>query len=197
MGQLRIKADEYEYKEADRRLKEQFISGTNVDNIITEIMWESSTVKKISKIFSEQVLTQVRRVEAQRAQTALIETTKDNKEINTVKRHEQKNNTPHRTKSNRRETHKHVYTVEIHTSREDAWQEMLRIQEGKTFWESMQKPEQTDPQRWQEIKNCSWHEPKQWESRGSNTGVWHSKIKSFQLSHQISFNCKTKDKSSQ
>ena len=36
MGYLRIKGSECSYKEKDRRLKEQFINGINVDNMITE-----------------------------------------------------------------------------------------------------------------------------------------------------------------
>ena len=39
VGYLRMKANEYEYKEKDRRLKEQFINGIKDDKLMTEIIW--------------------------------------------------------------------------------------------------------------------------------------------------------------
>ena len=61
-----------------------------------------------------------------------METTKDNKEFDTMKRHEQKNNTPYRAKSNRRETliscthYEYSHMLNI-------WKEMLIMLEDKPF----------------------------------------------------------------
>ena len=49
---------------------------------------------KTKEITSVHVLTWARRVEAQRAQKVSMEAIKDSKEFDTIKRHEQKNNTP-------------------------------------------------------------------------------------------------------
>ena len=38
MHQLRIKANEYEYREKDRYIKNQFINGINDDMMIAEII---------------------------------------------------------------------------------------------------------------------------------------------------------------
>ena len=38
IGHLRVRANECEYKEEDRRLKEQFINGINDDDLVTEII---------------------------------------------------------------------------------------------------------------------------------------------------------------
>ena len=79
MGYLRLKANECEYKEKDRRLKEQFINGINDDEMKTEIIWELNAVKKTSEITSTQELAWARRLEAERTQKALMEATKDNR----------------------------------------------------------------------------------------------------------------------
>ena len=76
MGYLRIKANECNYKENGRRLKEQFINCRKVVNTMTEIILEFTKVKKTNEINSEQVLAWTRRVEAQTAQKAFMEMTK-------------------------------------------------------------------------------------------------------------------------
>ena len=79
----------------------------------------------------------------------LIETTKDNKEIDVVKTNEQENNTFEGTKSTRREILKLLKLCELtHTKKVPIiWLEMLMMWWNKTFWENVEKPEQTDPQR--------------------------------------------------
>ena len=52
MGHLRIKANEYRYKEKDRRLKEQFINGINNEDKMTELPRELMAVTKTSEITS-------------------------------------------------------------------------------------------------------------------------------------------------
>ena len=55
MGHFRIRVNECEYKEKDRRLEGQFINGINYDNMMTEIIQELTLVKKTSEITSEYV----------------------------------------------------------------------------------------------------------------------------------------------
>ena len=49
-GHLRIKANEYGYKEKDRKLKEQFIDGINDNDMMTEIIRELTAIKKTNEI---------------------------------------------------------------------------------------------------------------------------------------------------
>ena len=56
MGHLGIKANKCEYKERDRRLKEQFINGINDDDMITENIRELTVIKRTNEITSKQVL---------------------------------------------------------------------------------------------------------------------------------------------
>ena len=41
MGRLWLLAVEYNYKELDRQLKEQFIDGLNDSDMLREIIWDS------------------------------------------------------------------------------------------------------------------------------------------------------------
>ena len=71
--------------------------------MMTEIIKESNKrIKKANEITSEQVLAWARRVEAQRIQEALTDTTKENKGFNAMKNQEQKNNTLKRARIGRR-----------------------------------------------------------------------------------------------
>ena len=45
MFYLRIQVNEFDCKEKDRRLKEQFINGINNDNIMTELIRELTAIK--------------------------------------------------------------------------------------------------------------------------------------------------------
>ena len=53
MGNLRVKADEYEYKERDRRIKDQFINGINDDEIMIEIIKGVTAIKNTNEIPSD------------------------------------------------------------------------------------------------------------------------------------------------
>ena len=59
--------------------------------MMTEIRRELTAIKKTNEITSKEVLAWVRRVEAQTAQKALIETTKEIEEFNAMRRHELNN----------------------------------------------------------------------------------------------------------
>ena len=96
MGHLRIKANYCSYKEKDKRLKQLLINSINDDDMMTEIIKELTQTQKMNEITSGQMLSWARKVKVQQAQKTLIETTKDNKELYTIKKHEQKNNTSHK-----------------------------------------------------------------------------------------------------
>ena len=49
MGQSRVKKNEFASKERDRRPKEQFITGVNDDNIMTEIIKKLVVTKRPMK----------------------------------------------------------------------------------------------------------------------------------------------------
>ena len=55
MDHLRIKANEYSYKEKDRKFKEQFPNGIN-DYMMTEIIMVLTATKKTNGITGEEVL---------------------------------------------------------------------------------------------------------------------------------------------
>ena len=105
MGQIRVKAGECGYNEKDRGVKTQFINSIYDYDMMTGIISELTTVKKISEITSKQVSTWTRRVEAERAQKPLTEAIKDDKEFDNRKKQSQKNNTPDRNKIKQREIH--------------------------------------------------------------------------------------------
>ena len=52
-GSLRIKAKECEYKEKDKRLKEQFINSTNNDDLMTKIKQELMAINKMNEVTGE------------------------------------------------------------------------------------------------------------------------------------------------
>ena len=65
--------DECNYKEIDRQLKEQVLfSGLNNEKMLAEIIRELTKCEEKITIYSENVLTWAKRVEAQRAHTAVI-----------------------------------------------------------------------------------------------------------------------------
>ena len=65
-GLLQIKANEYDYKEKDRMLKEQLINGINDHDMITEIIIELTTIKITNEITSKWVLCCFKCIEGQR-----------------------------------------------------------------------------------------------------------------------------------
>ena len=73
MWRLRIKAVQWNYKQNDRCLKEQFINGIKSDAVTCENCKEFTVVKNASEIIGDTVLISVRRVEAQRSRTEMLE----------------------------------------------------------------------------------------------------------------------------
>ena len=72
---MRFKANECKYKEGDRKLKKQFITGINGNDMITKMITkEQMEIQKTNEIASEQVLNLAERVEA------ILNSTKENKE---------------------------------------------------------------------------------------------------------------------
>ena len=84
MGRLRVAAIECNYQEVDRQLKEQFIHGLNDKNMLEEIIKELTTVRGDEQMTSENFLAWAKRVEAERAQAAVLGTITKYKEFNKI-----------------------------------------------------------------------------------------------------------------
>ena len=69
---------ECKYKEMGRQLKEQFINALNDDLMTDEIICEFTSLSDINSVTFEQVIPWVRRVEAQRAKRAVLDSLKKN-----------------------------------------------------------------------------------------------------------------------
>ena len=85
MGRLRLAAVECNYREIDTQLKEQFVHRLNDNDMLAEIIRELTKAKESADITSEQVLGWVKRVEAQRAQSAIMDSLTKTKEFDKVK----------------------------------------------------------------------------------------------------------------
>ena len=72
MGRLQIAAVECNYKEVDRQLKEQFIHGLIDRVMLDEIVRELMAKNNSKQMNSEDILLWARQIEAQRAQTAIL-----------------------------------------------------------------------------------------------------------------------------
>ena len=85
MGRLQLSARECNYKELNRQLKEQFIHGLNNNDMLGEIIKELTKIHKNREITSENVLFWDKRVEAQRAQSAIMDSLTEVKEFDKLK----------------------------------------------------------------------------------------------------------------
>ena len=72
MSRLRIALAECNYKEIDRKLKEQFIHGLNNKAMLDEVVRELMAKNSSEHTNSEDVLLWARRIKAQRAQAAIL-----------------------------------------------------------------------------------------------------------------------------
>ena len=85
MSKLRLAVVECNYREVDRQVKEQFVHGLNNNDMLTEIIRELSKAKESVDITSEQVLGWAKRVEAQRAQSEIMDSLTETKEFDKIK----------------------------------------------------------------------------------------------------------------
>ena len=85
MGRLRLAAVECNSKEVDRKLKEQFVHGFSDNDMLAEIIRELTKARESADITSEQVLGWKKRVEAKRAQSAIMDSLTKTKEFDKVK----------------------------------------------------------------------------------------------------------------
>ena len=85
MGRLRVAAIECNYQEVDEQLKKQFIHHLNDTNMLEDIIKELMTVRGDDQITSGNVPELVKRVEAQRAQTAVMSAVTETKEFDKIK----------------------------------------------------------------------------------------------------------------
>ena len=74
MERLQLAAVECNHQDPDRQLKEQFIHRLNNKEMLVEIIKELTTIKGNDTITSESILSWAKRVEAQRAQSAVMRT---------------------------------------------------------------------------------------------------------------------------
>ena len=81
MGQFRTTAMECSYKEVDRQLKEQFIHGLGDSEMLMEIIQELTKCSENMMIPNEHLLIWAKRIEAQRAQAAVINSLHEVKSI--------------------------------------------------------------------------------------------------------------------
>ena len=72
MGRLHVVVAECNYRELDMQLKEQFIHGLNDRCMLDEIIRELTTENNDEQVTSKGMLIWVKRIEAQRAQAAVL-----------------------------------------------------------------------------------------------------------------------------
>ena len=84
-GRLYVAAVECNYQEIDRQLKEQFIHGLNDKHMLEEIIKELTATSNDDHIMSWGVLAWAKRVEAQRAQTAVLDTVTESRQFDKIK----------------------------------------------------------------------------------------------------------------
>ena len=85
MGRLHVAAVECNYREIDRQLKEQFIHGLNDKCMLEEIIKELTITRDDDQITSKSVLAWAKRVNAQRAQAAVLNTIMELRQFDKVK----------------------------------------------------------------------------------------------------------------
>ena len=85
MGRPQVAAVECNYQEVDRQLKEQFIHGLNNKYILEEIIKELTATKTDDHIMSGGVLAWTKRVEAQRAQAAVLSILTESKQFDKIR----------------------------------------------------------------------------------------------------------------
>ena len=81
MGRLRLTVAECNYQELGRQLKEQFIHGLNDKDMLGEIIKELTATRGNYHITSGNALAWAKRVEAQRAQAAVMNSITEPKRV--------------------------------------------------------------------------------------------------------------------
>ena len=76
---------ECNYRELDRQLKEQFIHGLNVKCMLAEVIRELTAKNNDEQMTSKGVLIWARRIEAQRAQAAILNNITESHQFDKVK----------------------------------------------------------------------------------------------------------------
>ena len=84
MGRLCIAAVECNYQEVERQLKEQFIHSLNDKHMLEEIIKELTATKNDDHIKSGGMLAWAKRIEAQRAQVAVLNTLIESRQFDKV-----------------------------------------------------------------------------------------------------------------
>ena len=85
MGRLRLSGIECNNKEIDRQLNQQFIHRLNDTNKLVEIIMALTKIEENAEVTSDKVLCWVKRIEAQRAQSAIMNSLTETKEFDKLK----------------------------------------------------------------------------------------------------------------
>ena len=84
MDRFWLAVTECNYKEIDKQLKKQFVHGLNDTDMLGEIIWDLTKINKKTEITGENVLSWAKRVEAQRVQSAIINSLTEAKEFDKI-----------------------------------------------------------------------------------------------------------------
>ena len=85
LGRIWVAAVECNYQEVDRWCKEQFIHGLNDKCMLEEIIKELTATKNVDHIMSGGLLAWAKRVEAQRAQAAVLNMLVESRQLDKIK----------------------------------------------------------------------------------------------------------------
>ena len=106
---------------------------------------------------------------------------KKSKEIDTVKKQEEKNNTLDKAKQAEEEHVQIVNTVETCMNPKGV-QSLSGVVQDVTNSTILTGFAEARAGRWQKVQSSSWYAPRCQRQRDGNTGVWCGKNKSFQIS---------------
>ena len=84
MGRLKTATAKCNYKDIDRKLKEQFIHGLNSSDMVIKIIKEITKMGENEKMTSEQVQVLARRAKSQKAQSAILKHLNQTKDIDKI-----------------------------------------------------------------------------------------------------------------
>ena len=84
-GQTLLAAIECNYKHIDRHLKKQFINGLNHSDMLVQIIRELTKPEEGSDVTSACILVRAKRVEAKKAQSMIITSLNETKDLDKIK----------------------------------------------------------------------------------------------------------------
>ena len=144
MGRLPVAVAECNYKEIDWQLKEQFIHQLNDKVMLDEVISELTAKSNDKQMTSEGVLVWAKRVEAQRAQAAILNDITESHQFDRIKMAQKPKSSQDRQTTNTT-SHKQLcrYCGGIHLSWQvpSIWKDVHQMQEDVSLEESVQEQE--------------------------------------------------------